>query len=115
MSYTEIFILGWNLNALMFILNLVIAFGTVRTNDPISLHKETAILKDLKEEIDELYPQRKYDVYITYLLPFTAFFRTLFRLFEVIMFFKANDGARMYDFMVYKYEREIAIAKQNQT
>ncbi len=113
MSYSEIFILGWNLNALMFVLNLVIAFGTVRTNDPLSLHKETEVLKELKDEIDELYPQRRYDVYITYLLPFTAFFRTSFRLFEMTMFFKANDGTKMFDFMVYKYEKDIARVKNN--
>jgi hypothetical protein len=108
LSYIEIFIIGWNLNGMMFVLNLIIAFGTVHSNDSISLHKETEQLKELKEKFDSLYPNRQYDVYVSYIFPFMAFFRTSFRLFEMMMFFRANQGTRMYDFIVYKYEKDIA-------
>lgn len=113
MSYVDIFIIGWNLNAMMFMMNLIIAFGTIKDNDPVVLHKESQILKDLKEEFDNFYPNRKYDVLITYLFPFMAFFRTSFRMFEMVMFFRANQGSKMFDFMVYKYQTDINRVKRS--
>ncbi|HIP13120.1 MAG TPA: hypothetical protein EYG97_04295 [Arcobacter sp.] len=107
MSYFEIFVLGWNLNGFVFLVNLLLAFLTVKANDPISLHKQSEVLKELKEEFDILYPNRKYEVMISYILPFTAFFRTSFRFIEMSMFFKANQDTKMYDFMVYKYTEDI--------
>jgi len=107
LSYFEIFVLGWNLNGFVFFVNLFVAFLTVKSNDPISLHKQSEVLKELKEEFDELYPNRKYEVMISYILPFTAFFRTGYRFLEMAMFFKANAGTKMFDFMVYKYTQDI--------
>lgn len=107
MSYMEIFILGWNLNGFMFLVNLFIAFGTIRANSPIDLHKQNEILKELKVEFDALYPNRKYEVIISYVFPFMAFFRTSFRLIEMVFFFRANQNTKMFDFMVYKYQSDI--------
>jgi hypothetical protein len=104
--------LGWNLNAVVFVINLFVVFGAVKTNDPSSLHKQSEMLKELKQEFDKLYPNRKYDLFISYFLPFAALFRTSFRLFEMSMFFRANPDTKMYDFMVYKYQAEINRVKQ---
>ena len=107
MSYSDIFIIGWNLNALMFMINLILAILVLKSNDPISLSKESETLKELKNEFDELYPNRRYDTLITYLIPFTAFFRVSFRMIEMAMFFNRNSGTKMYDFMIYKYQSDI--------
>ena len=111
MSYEDIFIIGWNLNALMFIINLVLAISVLRSNDPASLSKESETLRELKEEFDTYYPNRKYDTIITYIIPFTAFFRVSFRMFEMKLFFDKNKGTKMYDFMIYKYQSDINKAK----
>ncbi len=112
LSYTDIFILGWNLNALMFVVNLMMAMRILNSNDVNELHKESETLKNLKEKFDELYPNRKYDVFISYLFPFTAFFRVLFRIIEMAMFFNKNEGTKMYHFMIYKYQLDINKAKR---
>ena len=49
---------------------------------------------------------------LTYMIPFTAFFRMSYRLFEMYMFFTKNSGTSMYDYMSYKYESDIKLAKQ---
>ncbi len=113
LNYTDIFILGWNLNALMFVINLMVAMRILNSNDAGVLHKESETLRGLKEEFDKLYPNRKYDVFITYLFPFTAFFRVSFKMIEMKMFFSKNEGTRMYDFMVYKYQTDINRVKNN--
>ncbi|MEA3553289.1 MAG: hypothetical protein U9R39_02670 [Campylobacterota bacterium] len=107
MSYGDIFIIGWNLNALMFILNLILAIGVLKSNDPASLSKESETLRELKEEFDSYYPYRRYDTLLTYFIPFTAFFRVSFRMIEMKSFFDKNEGTRMYDFMIYKYQSDI--------
>jgi len=107
MSYGDIFIIGWNLNALMFMVNLLMAFSILKSSDPVQLAKESEKLTVLKEEFEKYYPNRKYETLITYLFPFTAFFRVGFRMLEMMMFFKKNEGTRMYDFMVYKYQSDI--------
>ena len=107
MTYADIFIIGWNLNALMFMINLLLAVSVLRANDPVSLSKESETLRELKEEFDELYPNRRYDTLITYFIPFTAFFRVSFRMYEMKMFFNKNEGTKMYDFMIYKYQTDI--------
>jgi hypothetical protein len=58
LSYFDIFSLGWNLNAVMFVVNLVLAINIVKTNDVGNLHKEGEVLRELKEELDKLYPNR---------------------------------------------------------
>ena len=113
LSYFEIFMLGWNLNAAVFFINLFTAFSAIKTYDSSSLYKQSEMLKELKEEYDKLYPSRKYDVFISYLLPFAALFRTSFRFFEMIMFFRANPNTKIYDFMVYKYQLDINRIKRN--
>jgi len=111
MTYSEIFILGWNLNALMFIVNLILAFNVIRSSDPIQLSKENEKLSALKQEIDIYYPNRIIETIGSYLIPFTAFYRVSFRLVQMSSFFKRNPGTTMYDFMVYKYEEDIKKAK----
>jgi len=112
MSYADIFIIGWNLNALMFVVNLLLAIGVLKSNDPVSLTKESEVLRELKEELDNYYPNRRYDTLITYLIPFTAFFRVSFRIYEMKMFFDKNKGTKMYDFMIYKYQTDINKVKR---
>jgi len=107
MSYGDIFIIGWNLNALMFVVNLLMAFTILKSSDPMDLVKESEQLNILKEEFDKYYPNRRYETLITYFFPFTAFFRLGFRFFEMSLFFKKNEGTKMYDFMIYKYQSDI--------
>ena len=107
MSYGDIFIIGWNLNALMFVVNLLMAFTILKSSDPMDLVKESEQLGLLKEEFDKYYPNRRYETLITYFFPFTAFFRLGFRFFEMSLFFKKNEGTKMYDFMIYKYQSDI--------
>jgi hypothetical protein len=111
MSYEEIFILGWNLNALMFVVNLLLAIRVVRSKGHDDLERESQTLAQLKEEFDQYYPNRKYETMGTYLIPFTAFFRMNFRILEMVMFFVKNKDTSMYDFMVYKYTNDILRAK----
>lgn len=112
MSYSEIFILGWDLNALMFVINLILAFKIVGTKDRESLLKQSEELKVLKEEFDKYYPNRRYETLLTYMIPFTAFFRMSYRLIEMTLFFNKNSGTSMYDYMSYKYQSEINLAKE---
>ena len=112
MTYSEIFILGWNANALMFVINLLLAITIVKANDPMDLEKQNEELGKLKEEFDNYYPNRKYETLITYLMPFTGFFRMTFRIIEMLSFFSRNKGSSMFDFMVYKYSIDINKAKK---
>lgn len=112
MTYSEIFIFGWNLNAFMFVVNLILAFTIIKTNDINDLQEQNDILGDLKEEFDVYYPNRKYETFATYIIPFTAFFRMSFRIFEMLSFFSRNKGTTMFDFMVYKYTADINKAKK---
>jgi hypothetical protein len=112
MTYSEIFILGWNANAFMFVLNLLLAVVVVKTNSSMDLEKQNEELEKLKEEFDTYYPNRKYETLITYLVPFTAFFRMSFRIIEMWSFFSRNKGTTMFDFMVYKYISDINKAKE---
>jgi hypothetical protein len=111
MSYADIFIIGWNLNAMMFVVNLILAVNVVKSNDAAQVSKEHEVLSELKEELDNYYPNKGFETLISYFVPFMAFYRVSWRLFEMKMFFDKNDGTRMYDFMVYKYQRDIQIAK----
>lgn len=111
MNYDEIFILGWGLNLFMFFANLFLAIGTLRQSDPAQLHKEHRALHELKEEFDKYYPNRAIETLISYFIPFVAFYRVGWKLFELKMFLSKNNEASMFDFMVYKYEADIAKAK----
>lgn len=113
MSYLEIFMWGWNLNAAIFLLNLIVAIGITKKSDPEVMMKENEILRELKNEFDQFYPNRGIETLVTYMIPFTAFFRGIFRIFEMMMFFKANQGTKLFDFMVYKYQNDINKAKRN--
>ncbi len=113
MSYYEIFVLGWSLNVIMFLSNMLLAFNTFSNKDITELQKESEILKDLKQNHEKLYPYRTYETLISYFIPFTAFFRVGYRYFEMSMFFKANNGTKMFDYMVYSYEKEIDKTKGN--
>ncbi|MFA7083881.1 MAG: hypothetical protein WC141_05025 [Arcobacteraceae bacterium] len=113
MTYSDIFILGWNLNALMFAVNLFLAIMIVKTNESHDLQKQNDVLGKLKEEFDIYYPNKKYETLITYIIPFTAFFRMCFRILEMFSFFSRNKGTSMFDFMVYKYTSDINKAKKN--
>ncbi|RXJ85482.1 hypothetical protein [Arcobacter cloacae] len=113
MSYLDICIIGWNLNALMFVVNFFIAIRVISTQDRAKLHEESLVLKELKEELEIYYPYRTYITILTYVIPFTAFFRMSFRLIEMFFFFQKNQNAKMFDYMVYKYSYDIEKAKNN--
>ena len=112
MSYLDICITGWNLNALMFVVNLLIAVRTISNQDRSKLYEESLVLKELKDDLEKYYPNRIYSTIISYLVPFTAFFRMSFRLVEMFFFFKKNQNAKMFHYMVYKYEFDIQRAKE---
>ena len=107
MSYYEIFVLGWNLNLIMFLSNLYMAFSTFNSKDMIEMKKQNDSLRELKSEHEKLYPFRTYETLFSYFIPFTAFFRVGYRYYEMYIFYKVNPNTGMYDFMVYSYERDI--------
>ncbi|MEA2017111.1 MAG: hypothetical protein U9N59_01575 [Campylobacterota bacterium] len=111
MSYSEIFILGWNLNGLMFVINLFTAMNVMKSTDIVTMSKDQETLSELKEELDTYYPNRSWETLISYFIPFTAFFRVSWRFYEMKMFFTKNEGTRLFDFMVYRYQKDIQIAK----
>ena len=113
MSYLDICITGWNLNALMFVVNLLIAIRTISTQDKSRLYEESLALKELKDELEKYYPNRIYSTIISYLVPFTSFFRMGYRIIEIYFFFQKNQEAKMFDYMVYKYSCDIQKAKNN--
>jgi len=110
-SYEEIFILGWNLNLLMFLINFVIALRTMTQKSREQLLQENEVLTELKMEFDLYYPYRKYETLVTYMIPFTAFFRMGYRILEMVSFFSKNQETTMVDYMIYKYKRDIELAK----
>ena len=112
MSYLDICIIGWNLNALMFVINFLIAIRVISTGDRSKLQEESLVLKELKDELDKYYPNRTMATIFVYLVPFTAFFRISFRLVEMYLFFQKNRNAKMFDYMVYKYSYDIEKAKE---
>lgn len=111
MTYSEIFILGWNANAFMFVVNLLLAISIIKSNNPNDLQKQNEVLGKLKEEFDSFYPNRRYETLATYLIPFTAFFKMMFRFIEMFSFFSRNKGTTMFDYMVYKYMSDINRAR----
>ena len=111
MSYEDIFIFGWSLNFLMFFINLFIGIKAMALKTQEQLLDENEILTQLKIEFDKYYPYRKYETIISYLIPFTAFFRVFYRLFEMKMFFNKNRETTLFDYMIFKYEKDINIAK----
>ena len=114
MSYLDICIMGWNLNALMFVINFLIAIRVISTQDRSKLQEESLVLKELKDELEKYYPNRTLTTMITYVVPFTAFFRMGFRIIEIYFFFQKNHEAKMFDYMVYKYTYDIQKAKNSQ-
>ena len=114
MNYLDICIIGWNLNALMFVINFLMAIRVISTQDRTKLQEESVVLKELKDELEKYYPNRIYSTIISYLVPFTAFFRMSFRLVEMFFFFQKNQEAKMFDYMVYKYTYDIQKAKNSQ-
>jgi hypothetical protein len=113
MSYLDICIMGWNLNAFMFVVNFLIAIRVISTQDRSKLQEESLVLKELKDELEKYYPNRTLTTMLTYVVPFTAFFRMSFRLVEMFFFFQRNSEAKMFDYMVYKYSSDINKAKSN--
>lgn len=111
MTYDEIFILGWNLNLVMFLLNFFLAIKAISKKSKDQLAQENLYLAELKQEFDSYYPYRKYETIATYLIPFTAFFRMSYRLVEMVSFFNKNSNTTMVDFMIYKYQSDIDLAK----
>lgn len=112
MDYSQIFIYGWSLNILMFLANLLIALNIVKSTDVATMIKEHEILDELKVEINKYYPNRGYETLISYFIPFAVFYRVLWRIVEVMMFFNKNKNVKIFDFMVYQYEKEISAAKK---
>ena len=50
MSYLDICIIGWNLNALMFVVNLLIAVRVISSQDRETLQEESLVLKKIFEK-----------------------------------------------------------------
>ena len=113
MEYSDILILGWNLNAMMFVVNLLIAINIIKTKEIEQFQKEAEMLKGLTQQIEKYYPNKQYETLISYMIPFTAFYRILFKLIEMQMFFTKNKGTKIYDFIVYKYKTDINKAKNS--
>lgn len=111
MSYEEIFIYGWNLNLVMLFLSVFMGIKSMNSKSKEQVMYENEILSRLKAEFDKYYPNRKYETIVSYIIPFTAFFRVAFRLVEMKMFFNKNSEATLFDYMIYKYENDIKIAK----
>jgi hypothetical protein len=113
MEYVDIFILGWNLNALMFVVNLFMATSILKTNQVDDFEKQRSLLDKLQKEFEQYYPNRKTETLVSYLIPFTAFYRVSFRLFEMTLFFSKNKNTKMFDYVVYKYQNDIDKAKNS--
>lgn len=111
MTYSEIFIIGWNLNALMFVINLILAFNVIKGTDVVKVAKAQEKLSELKEQIDIYYPNRAIETMASYMIPFAAFYKVGYRLLELWSFLKQNDSATLFDFMVFKYQQDIDRAK----
>ena len=107
MSYYEIFVIGWKLNAIMFLSNLLLAVKSFNSKDIVQMQKQSSVLKGLKDEHEKLFPNRKYETLLSYFIPFTAFFRVGYRYIEMYMFFKSNQNTHMFDYMVYSYSKDI--------
>jgi hypothetical protein len=107
MSYYEIFVIGWSLNFIMFLSNLYLALSTFNSQDMAQMKKQSENLRELKMKHEKLYPYRTYEVLLSYFIPFAAFYRILYRYFEMYMFYKANPDTQMYDFMIYSYTKDI--------
>jgi len=107
MSYYEIFVIGWSLNFLMFTSNLILAFSTFNSDDIMQMKKQNENLRELKSKHEKLYPYRTYETLISYFIPFAAFYRILYRYFEMYMFYKVNPNTKMYDYMVYSFQKDI--------
>lgn len=112
MTYEAIFILGWKLNAFMLVLNLLIVFRALKGRGPMDLHKENESLEELKNEFTFYYPYRKYGTLLSYLTPFMGFFKIAYNIIEMFMFMKKNEGTSLFEFMLYRYQRDINRAKQ---
>ena len=112
MSYEEIFILGWKLNVFMLVLNLFIVLRALKAKGPMDLHKENASLEELKNEFTHYYPYRKYGTLLSYFTPFMGFFKIAYNMVEMFMFLKKNEGSSLFEFMLYRYQRDISRAKQ---
>jgi len=113
MDYGQIFLYGWTANIFMFLVNLLIAMNVLKSTDITTISKEHQVLSELKVEIDKYYPNRGYETLVSYFLPFVAFYKVLWRVVEMVLFLQKNNNARLYDFMVYRYQKEISIAKNN--
>ncbi len=50
---------------------------------------------------------------LAYMLPFTGFFKVGFKLFEMFLFLSKNKEANVYNFIEYKYTKEIQKAKDS--
>ena len=111
MNYEEILLLGWNLNLIMFFLNFFLAMRAISSKSREQLEEENVYLTELKNEFDKYYPYRKYETMVTYIIPFTAFFRMSYRLIEMRSFFNRNNNTTMVDYMIYKYQSDIELAK----
>ena len=111
MTYEEIFITGWYANLFMFLVNFFIALRTMNSKSKEQLFEENRVLSKLKEEFDKYYPYRKYETLFTYIFPFAAFFRMGYRFLEIKYFFDKNEGTTLFDYMTYRYQNDINIAK----
>ena len=73
MSYADILILGWNLNALMFVVNLFLAINVMKSADMEEFEKESERLSVLKQQFDAYYPNRRYETMVSYIIRLPLF------------------------------------------
>lgn len=111
MSYFEIFILGWFLNAFMLLVNSILYVKFMNLQKLDLLDEEIEIIYELQSEVNKYYPNKKGETLFSYLLPFTAFFKTLFLIIEMLNFFIKDENKSMYDFLIHKYFKEIERAR----
>jgi hypothetical protein len=97
----------------MFLSNLFLAVSSFNPKDITQIHKQSSILRELKQEHAKLFPNRRYETLISYFVPFTAFFRVAYRYFEMFMFFRTNKDTQMFDYMVYTYTKDINKIKKD--
>lgn len=113
MSYFDILTFGWFLNISIFLINFLFKARYMKLENMDILEEERVIVNELKNEVLIHYPNKKQEKILTCLIPFTAFFKTIYSFTDMIIFFLKEKNRSMYDFMVYKYFKEIERARIN--
>lgn len=97
----------------MILINVVVVLFVVKTKDPDTLKKQSIVLQKLKAEYDRYYPYHKQTTMLAYAIPFTGFFKIMYRLIEMYLFLSKNKETNIYHFIAYKYTCDIQKAKKS--